>query len=312
MLQGLVIRDIVLVDSLALDFAAGLTALTGETGTGKSILLDALSLALGARASSGLVRHGAARGSVSASFALPPGHAALALLAEQGIETDAETLILRRSVDASGSSRAFVNDQPVSVGLLRRLGDLLVEIHGQHDDRGLLDPASHRDLLDAYGGLADDRAAVAGCHADLEAAEAALHAAEAAVAEAAADESYLRHALEEIEALAPEPGEEERLAAERTRLMQGERLAGSLAEIRDSLGADGGVDAQLRAAIRRLERLDGDARNLLAPVLTAFDKAAIEAAEGLAALDRLLIDLEHDPERAEAVEERLFALRALA
>ncbi len=312
MLHSLVIRDIVLIDALTLDFAPGLTALTGETGAGKSILLDALGLALGARADSGRVRHGARRGSVTAGFTLPPDHPALALLAEQGLEADGQTLLLRRVVEAGGGSRAFVNDQPVSVALLRRLGDRLVEIHGQHDDRGLLDPASHRDLLDAFGGHAAERAAVAEAHAALDAAETALAAAERRLAEAAADADFLRHALAELEDLAPEAGEEEALAAERTRIMQAERFAGTLAEIRDTLAADGGVDGQLRGALRRLERLGADAAELLAPIVTAFDKAAIEAAEGMAALERILGSLEFDPARADAVEERLFALRALA
>ena len=312
MLHSLVIRDIVLIDALTLDFAPGLTVLTGETGAGKSILLDALGLALGARADSSRVRHGARRGHVTAGFSLPSGHPALALLEEQGLEADGPTLLLRRVVDAGGGSRAFVNDQPVSVALLRQLGDLVVEIHGQHDDRGLLDPASHRELLDAFGGHAAERAAVAEAHAALHAAETALAAAEKRIAEAAADADFLRHTLAELEELAPQPGEEETLAAERTRIMQGERFAGTLAEIRDALSADGGVDGQLRGTLRRLERLGADAAEMLAPILTAFDKAAIEAAEGLAALDRLLDSLEFDPARAEAVEERLFALRALA
>ncbi len=312
MLHSLVIRDIVLIDALTLDFAPGLTVLTGETGAGKSILLDALGLALGARADSGRVRHGARRGSVTAGFVLPPAHPALTLLEEQGLDADGRTLLLRRVVEAGGGSRAFVNDQPVSVTLLRQLGDRLVEIHGQHDDRGLLDPASHRDLLDAFGGHATERAAVAAAHAALDAAETALAAAEKRMVEAAADADFLRHALAELEKLAPEPGEEEALAAERTRIMQAERFAGTLAEIRDALSADGGIDAQLRGALRRLERLGTDAAEMLAPTLAAFDKAAIEAAEGLAALDRLLSSLEFDPARAEAVEERLFALRALA
>ncbi len=313
MLTALAIRDIVLIDRLTLHFSAGLTALTGETGGGKSILLDSLGLALGARADSGLVRRGATQGVVSATFEPQDRERLLAVLDEQGIAAEPdEPLVLRRVVKSDGGSRAYVNDQPVSVALMRRLGDLLVEIHGQHDDRGLLDSAGHRDLLDRYGGHHAEVAAMAEAYEAYDAARQALEDAEAALERARADEDWLRHALEEIDALAPEPGEEAALADERARMMQGARLADTLNDLHAELTADEGADARLRGVVRRLERLDDAARERLEPVMSALDKAAIEAAEGIAALERLQADLEYDPARADRVEERLFALRDLA
>lgn len=314
MLSGLVIRDIVLVKRLTLRFETGLTVLTGETGAGKSILLDALGLAIGARADSGLVRRGAERGTVSAAFDLPAAHPAWALLEEHGLDRgeDDSQLVLRRMLTADGKSRAHVNDQPVSVGLLRRLGDLLVEVHGQHDERGLLDPAGHRALLDEFGGHDAELASVAAAWRDLQAAETALAEARGELEAAQADEEYLRHALGEIDALAPEPGEEAALAEERARMMQGERLAGGLDEIASELMAESGIDSRLRGLVRRLERMGEEARSLLDSVVTALDKAAIETAEAIEALESIRRDLDFDPARAEQAEERLFALRALA
>lgn len=312
MLVSLAIRDIVLIERLALAFDAGLTVLTGETGAGKSILLDSLGLATGARADSALVRYGAERGSVTAGFEPAPGHPVWALLAERGVPAEDGALTLRRVVNADGRSRAFANDQPVSVSLLRRLGDALVEMHGQHDDRGLLDPAGHRRLLDAYGGLAPPIAAVAEGHKALKEAESRLAEAERLLAAARADEDFLRHSLGELDALTPETGEEDALAAERTRMMQGERLAGDLSDVHGRLTADEGVDALLRGLLRRLERLDPEAQDLLQPVIAALDKAAIETGEGIAALEQIRLALDFDPARLEQAEERLFALRALA
>jgi len=314
MLSGLVIRDIVLVKRLTLRFDPGLTVLTGETGAGKSILLDALGLALGARADSGLVRRGAERGTVSAAFELPSGHPVWALIEEHGLDRgeDESQLVLRRMVTADGKSRAYANDQPLSVGLLRRLGDLLVEVHGQHDERGLLDPSGHRALLDQFGAHRAQLEAVAAAWRDLQTAESALAEARGALEAAQADEDYLRHALEEIDALAPEPGEEAALADERARMMQGERLAGGLEEIAGELTEDSGIDARLRGVVRRLERMGEEAQSVLESVVTALDKAAIEMAEAIEALDAVRRHLDYDPARAEQVEERLFALRALA
>lgn len=312
MLTGLAIRDIVLVETLALDFGAGLTVLTGETGAGKSILLDALGLAIGARADSSLVRHGAARGSVSAEFRVGSSHPVHARLADLDLDSAGETLVLRRTIDASGGSRAHINDQPVSVALLREFGDLLVEIHGQHDDRGLLDPAGHRHLLDEFGGHEAALLALKRAHEGRAAAQTALAAAEEADRAARADEDYVRHAVAELRAAAPQPGEEAALAEARARMMRGEKLGQALAEIEEDLVGDGGPDARLRGIVRRLERTGAEAAGLLAPVIAALDRAATEAAEGIDALGRLREAIDFDPARAGEIEERLFALRALA
>src|SRR3546814_3820881 len=228
MLTGLSIRDVVLIDTLDLEFGPGLGVLTGETGAGKSILLDALGLALGTRADSGLVRDGQAQAVVSVSFETPADHPALDLLRDNGLEPEpGEPLVIRRIVKSDGGSRAFVNDQSASVGLLRDLGSLLVEIHGQHDDRGLLNPRGHRALLDAYGRIDSD-----GCEAayrDWRAAEARLAATRDEIALAARDRDYLRHAVEELAKLAQQPGEEEELAELRANMQKGARLADDIA-----------------------------------------------------------------------------------
>ncbi|MFN3350948.1 AAA family ATPase, partial [Pseudorhodoplanes sp.] len=227
MLVRLSIRDIVLIDKLDLDFAKGLAVLTGETGAGKSILLDAFALALGARGDAGLVRQGAAQGQVTAEFDVPAKHPARTFLKQQGIEAD-DDLILRRIQSVDGKTRAFVNDQPVSVQTLRSLGAALVEIHGQHDDRALVDAATHRTLLDAYAGLEDDAADVARLYeARRQAAEAVeTHRADVERAEREAD--YLRHAVAELSKLAPKAGEETTLAERRAAMMQAEKIAGDL------------------------------------------------------------------------------------
>jgi len=313
MLAGLAIQNIVLVKRLTLSFESGLTVLTGETGAGKSILLDALGLALGARADSGLVRRGADRAVVSAEFELASGHTARLLLEDHGIApADDSRLVLRRTVTSDGKSRAHVDDQPVSVGLLRRLGGLLVEVHGQQDDRGLLDAGGHRALLDAFGGHVRELDAAVSAYRALRRAESALAEAAGELDAARADEDYLRHALDEIDTLSPEADEEAALADERARMMQGERLVGGLQEIAGELTADSGIDARLRGLIRRMERMGEEAQSLLEPVVTSLDKAAIEISEATEALEQVLRHLDYDPARAEQVEERLFALRALA
>uniref|UniRef100_UPI00262666A9 AAA family ATPase n=1 Tax=Acidocella sp. TaxID=50710 RepID=UPI00262666A9 len=235
MLTGLSIRDVVLIERLDLHFSAGLTALTGETGAGKSILLDSLGLALGARADTGLIRAGAEQAVVVASFAVPPGHGVHAVLAEQGLEAGGDVL-LRRILARDGRSRALVNDQPVSVGFLRRLAGQLIEVQGQHEQVGLADSARHLALLDAFGVAAAARAGVAAAHAAWRETAERLAEAERRIAEAAREEEFLRHAAAELDALKPVPGEEETLATERLRLQAGERraeaLAAAMAELR--------------------------------------------------------------------------------
>ena len=310
MLTGLAIRDVVLIEALDLEFGPGLGVLTGETGAGKSILLDALGLALGVRADTGLVRQGAAQASVAATFELPADHAALALLAENDLAIEpGEPLVIRRSVRADGGSRAFVNDQPASAGLLRTLGAALVEIHGQHDDRGLLNARGHRALLDAFGRI--DSAPAARAHARWRAAEEALAEASADLENAARDREWLDHAVAELKDAAPEPGEEAQLAEARATMQKGARLADEL-ETAASLieGSEGGL-AQLRQAARRLDRLAPE-HDTLAQALAAIDRAVIEAAEAEDRLAEARAAFAFDPARLETMETRLFDLRALA
>jgi DNA repair protein RecN (Recombination protein N) len=315
MLASLAIRDVVLIDRLDLSFGPGLTALTGETGAGKSILLDSLGLALGQRAEAGLVRSGQNQASVTASFGPPPGHPAFALLADQGIAGEDE-IVLRRVVQADGRSRAFVNDEPVAVGLLRRLGALLVEVQGQHDQVGLADPASHGGLLDSFAGLERQRAGVAEAFRAWRAADRALVEAEAAIEAARRDEEWLRHAVEDLGKLSPEEGEEDALAAERQAMQAGERraeaIASALAELqpRDRRGG-GSPAAALRNAARALERLPPPNDEAQAP-LAALAQAQDALAEAETLLERLTASQGADPRRLEQVEERLFGLRAAA
>ena len=314
MLTSLAIRDVVLIERLDLAFGSGLTVLTGETGAGKSILLDSLGLARGMRAESGLVRAGQAQASVAAAFSVAAEHPARAILVEQGIEAEDE-LVLRRVVTADGRSRAFANDQPVGLTLLRRLGALLVEVQGQHEQVGLADPAAHAALLDAAGALEKRRAAVAEAHRAWRDAERNLAAAREEIAAAQRDEEFLRHAVAELEDLAPAEGEEEELAAERQKLQQGERRGEAIAEAmaaltpRDRRAATPAT--ALRSATRALERLP--APNTEAePALEALGRALDALGDAETALQRLAHDAAPDPRRLEQVEERLFALRAAA
>jgi len=310
MLTGLSIRDVVLIETLDLEFAGGLGVLTGETGAGKSILLDALGLALGARADSALVRTGEAQASVAATFELPADHPAWALLDSNGLAAEpGEPLVIRRIAKADGGSRAFVNDQPVSAGLLRELGADLVEIHGQHDDRGLLNPRGHRALLDSYGRI--DTGPAAEAWQRLRAAEDKLSEAKAAHEEAERDREWLAHAVHELNRLAPEAGEEESLAGLRAAMQAGARLGEELETVAALIqGSEGGL-AQLRQAARRLDRIAGE-HEALAATLAALDRAVIEAAEGEDALERARAALAFDPARLDEAEARLFEIRALA
>jgi DNA repair protein RecN (Recombination protein N) len=316
MLISLSIRDVVLIERLDLSFAAGLTVLTGETGAGKSILLDSLGLALGARSDAGLVRNGAEQASVAAVFHPPAGHPALALLEEQGIEAEDE-IVLRRVVGRDGRSRAFANDQPVGAALLKRVGALLVEVQGQGDQMGLADPAGHAGLLDAFGVEAELWREVGALYRAWRAEVSALAAAEAAIAAAQRDEEWLRHATGELAKLAPMAGEEERLADERQRLQQGERraeaIAAAVSELTPRDRRSGGPAAALRAASRALQRLGtGDAAQPAAPAMAALERAEEALAEAENLLSRLAADAQADPRQLEAAEERLFALRGAA
>ena len=310
MLRQLVIQDVVLIDRLAIEFEPGLGVLTGETGAGKSILLDALGLALGNRADVSLVRSGQAAASVSAEIELPNGHAALGVLANQGITPEpGEPLIMRRSLKADGGSRAFAGAASLPASVLRDIATLAVEIHGQHDDRGLLNPRGHRALLDAFGGI--DVSGIETAWAELQRIDAELAEARASVESAARDREYLEHAAEEIEALNPTPGEETRLAEERAAMQAGAKAGESLTGLDELLGGSEGALANLRLAARRIER--GAAEHpLLAEALASLDRAVIEASEAEDRIARASDALAFDPARLEEAEARLFDIRALA
>lgn len=311
MLTQLAIRDVVLIDRLDLDLGPGLCALTGETGAGKSILLDALGLALGARGDAALVAKGASQASVTASFELADRHAVWAILEEQGVALE-KPLVLRRVISADGRSRAYACDQPVSVGLLRQIGETLVEVHGQHESLGLLDPSRHLAELDAFAGLDDKADALRQSWDAMRKASDALATAEAEAAKARAEEDYLRHVDEELASLDPVVGEAEKLAAERVLLQQGEKLAGALSEAQSLIGDDDGVARRLAAATRLIGRVADKAAGKLDQVLAQLDKAASEAADAAALLDDAARTLGADPSRLEKIEDRLFALRAAA
>ncbi|WP_422003782.1 DNA repair protein RecN [Pyruvatibacter mobilis] len=311
MLTALSIRDIVLIEALDLALDEGLSALTGETGAGKSILLDSLGLATGARADAGLVRSGAEKGTATAIFETPSNRTLKALLEESGIEEEGE-LILRRVQSADGRTRAFVNDQPVSVALLRQIGDMLVEVHGQHDTHGLLDAATHRGLLDAFGGLEKDVRALTDLHSAWKAAQAELATETEEIERARADADYLRVAVGELRELAPEPGEEDALAGERTLMMSAEKISADLTDALATLEDDGGVEARLAAVLGRLEARQDAAAGRLDAAVSALDRAVVEAGEARAQVAAVLDGLEFDADRLEQVEGRLFALRAAA
>ncbi|WP_419798972.1 MAG: DNA repair protein RecN [Terasakiella sp.] len=311
MLHRLSIRDIVLIDKLNVDFKNGLCVLTGETGAGKSILLDSLGLALGARADSALVRHGCEKGSVSAEFDLSTDHPFWHILDEQDIERD-DSLVLRRVVNADGRSRAYINDQPVSVSLLKQAGAALVEIHGQFDTQGLLNPVTHRSLLDAFGTLGNQAKRTRIAFRSWKQVEHDRKAAEAALEKARADEEYLRHMVDELTQLAPQEGEEEELAAQRQRLMHGEKLIDGMNQAHGELTSHKGVEVNLRNALRHLERIAEKAEGRLDSVIETLDKASEYTMLGIQELERASNEVDLDPRHLEAVEERLFALRAAA
>jgi DNA repair protein RecN (Recombination protein N) len=311
MLTALAIRNVVLIEQLILTFESGLTVLTGETGAGKSILLDALGLALGARSESGLVRNGASLAVVTAEFAVAEDHPALALLTDQGLQAD-RALILRRQVGVDGRSRAFINDQPVSITLLRQLGDLLVEIEGQFEAHGLLDVSTHRAHLDRFAALQTQldktRAAFAGWRAARQ-----EHADAVALTDKArTEEDYLRHAVAELDLAAPKAGEEAELAAERARLSNREQAMEALNGALADLAGDRGAERTMAAALRRLQRIADKLGSEGEAAIGALDRAAIELTEGVASLGRLIASFDADPKRLEKLEERLYMLRDLA
>ena len=311
MLSRLSIRDIVLIERLDIDFADGLAALTGETGAGKSILLDAFALALGGRGDQMLVRQGLEQGQVTAIFDVAQGHPARALLAANDISSEDE-LILRRVQLSDGRTRAFVNDQPVSVQVLKQLGSALVEIHGQHDERALTDGATHRRLLDAFGGLESQASEVETLWQARRDAREAADAHRAEVERAKREGDWLRHAVDELNKLAPQGGEETALAERRTSMMQAEKVAEDLRDAHEVIAGTNSSVPALSGVIRRLERRTAQAPGLIEPTVKALDTALNALDETRTQLETALRAANFDPAELERIEERLFALRAAA
>jgi DNA repair protein RecN (Recombination protein N) len=311
MLSRLSIRDIVLIERLDIEFGDGLSALTGETGAGKSILLDSFALALGGRGDAGLVRNGVTQGQVTAAFELAPKHRVRGLLAEHGFEAGDE-LILRRIQFSDGRTRAFINDEAASVQTLRVIGAGLVEIHGQHDERALVDAATHRRLLDAFAGLEADVAQLETLWESRRAAHAALADQRAEMERVLRDADYLRHAADELQTLSPQENEETELAARRTAMMQGEKIAADLREAQEAIGGPHSPVSALASAVRRLERRAAAQPALVEPAVRAIDSALNALEEADQHLTAALAATDFDPNELERIEERLFALRAAA
>ncbi len=311
MLRSISIRNVVLIERLDLGFEPGLSALTGETGSGKSILLDALGLAIGVRADSTFLGPGAGQASAAAEFEISADHPAMSILRDNELD-DGDALVLRRVLNADGRSRAFINDQPVSVTLMRRLGESLVEVNGQFEAHGLLNPATHAALLDAHGRLGPMLAEVARTHGEWRQKAEAHRLARAELERARADEDYLSHALAELVEIDPRPGEEAELAAKRTAMMHGEQfieaLNGALAELNQGKGVDGA----LRGALQRLAQAQDKADGLFDPAIQSLERSLAESGEALAQIEQAAGTVDLDPTRLAEIEERLFALRALA
>jgi DNA repair protein RecN (Recombination protein N) len=309
MLVQLSIRDIVLIERLDLGFEAGLSVLTGETGAGKSILLDSLSLALGGRGDGGLVRHGEEKGQVTATFEVPNNHPTRLLLRENGLDDDGD-LIFRRVQSSDGRTKAYINDQAISVQMMRQLGQLLVEIHGQHDDRALVDTDAHRTLLDAFAGLSDEARAVQAFYRTWKDADRALKTHRAKVEAAAREADYLRSSVEELETLSPRDGEEDELAERRAVMQKSERIAGDIAEASEFLNGNASPVPVIASMMRRLERKSHEAPGLLEDTVQLLDAALDSLSNAQMEVEAALRRTEFDPRELERVEERLFALRA--
>ncbi len=311
MLSALSVRNIVLIDQLDIGLEGGLTALTGETGAGKSILLDALTLALGGRGDASLVRRGAESGQVVAVLQLPEEHPARVALRDNEIADDAE-LIMRRVQYADGRTRAFINDQPVGAGLMQAIGAKLVEIHGQHDDRALVDAATHRALLDAFGGLDAEAGATRAAHTALTEADAAVAEQRRVIAEAAAREDYARHVVDELSELHPEAGEEDSLAERRARLMQLEKASDEVRDADEILGGPSAPGPALAGLMRRLMRKVDGGMGVFQPLVEALDNTLTSLDRTEEAIEALKREMAFDPAELEQVESRLFALRGMS
>jgi DNA repair protein RecN (Recombination protein N) len=314
MLAELIIHNIVLIDELRLEMGPGLNVLTGETGAGKSILLDSLGLATGARADKGLIRHGCERGHVSAVFEVPATHPILPILADHDISVEDTggpvSVILRRVQNDDGRSRAYINDAPVGIGLLRQIGERLLEVHGQHDERGLLDTSNHRKMLDGFGGLANTVSNVSVLYREMEEAQKALNDAVEGIADARAQVDYYTHVLKELEDLSPEKNEEDDLAARRSLMMHAEKIAEEVEKSLRNFSGNQGVDSRLSAALRRLEGVSERAGGKLDGAVEALSRALTEVDEARSALYQAQNEMSFDPHELERVEERLFGLRA--
>lgn len=310
MLDRLVIHDVVLIEKLALNFVSGLNVFTGETGAGKSIVLDALGLALGGRSDVHLIRKGASQASVSASFNLSDDHPVYALLENQGL-SHASPLILRRVISLDGKSRAFINDEPVSIGLLKSVGDQLLEIHGQFETHGLLNPATHRSFLDTYGVLDEPRQKVADLFARWKESDTLRQNAQTSRDRAQAEEDFLRATVAELDDVSPESGEAEKLAEQRTHLQHHEKILEALHAAEQAIESDRGALHSLTLAGKSVARI-ADKATEYKNLLDTIDRAAQEASEASRQIDHLLHAVENNPNTLQTIEERLFLLRALA
>jgi len=311
MLTGLSIRNVVLIDRLDLSFSKGLSVLTGETGAGKSILLDSLGLALGARAETRLLRPGTDRGSVTATFQISKDHPAMAMLDEHGLLVD-ETVILRRVIGSDGRTRAFVNDESVSVNLLHRIGESLVEIQGQFDERGLMNPTNHRDLLDAFGATDAERRETRTTYDAWRDTIAERKKLAEDAESARRDEDYLRNALDELEKLDPAVGEEKQLAERRSLLQNAEALANALNAGYAELDGDDAAESKLRAALSHVDRIADKTGDLLDATRATLERAIGETLDAMALLRNFADAIELDGQDLDAIEERLFTLRSIA
>ena len=320
MLTGLSIRNVVLIDQLDLELSPGLTALTGETGAGKSIILDSLGMATGARSDRGLLRQGTDKAQAIASFRLGADSPVRGLLETADIDLEeGEDLTLRRSLTASGRSKAFINDQPVSVKLLAEIGSRLLEVHGQHDGRGLLDPATHQGLLDQYGGHGSLLASVAEAFAAERELSTRVATLEARQSKAEADREFLEHAIAELDRLDPQEGEDEALADERRFLQGAEGALTELEAAQSALGEDGAFESRLNTALAGIDRVkakladtNAQAAAALNNASEALDRALIETQEARAAVEGAALAFDVEPGKLDRIEERLFSLRAAA
>lgn len=310
-LDFLSVRDVVLIDKLDLEFGDGLNVLTGETGAGKSVLLDSLSLALGGRGEASLVRRGADRLSVCASFSLPENHKVFEALQERGIDTDGQNVVLRRIVNKDGKSKAFINDTPVGVGVLKAIGDGILEIHGQFANFALLNPAAHLGVLDAFGGLQGKARETADAYNAYKSAQNALLEAQNSLRRAQEEEDFVRHAANELERFGAYAGEEEELAEKRTMMMNAEKLIDALKSAADSLNAMD-ADKNMRAASRAVDRLNAMTNGKYQAIADALDAAGQSLNDAVFALQEAGNDVDLDGNLLESVEDRLFEMRSLA